>query len=80
MIGDYMESHGVKFIRGCVPDDITDENGKRRVKYTIGDETKEEVYDTVLLAIGRTADTKNIGLESVGVKINEKNGKIIAND
>lgn len=68
-----MESHGVKFIRGCIPDDIVDENGKRRVTYTVDGNKKEEVYDTVLLAIGRTACTKDIGLENVGVKVNPNN-------
>ncbi|EPY87395.1 thioredoxin reductase 3-like protein [Camelus ferus] len=34
----------------------------------------------VLLAIGRDSCTKGIGLEKIGVKINEKNGKIPVND
>ena len=32
-----------------------------------------------MFAIGRSANTANLGLESVGIKT-EKNGKIIAND
>lgn len=32
-----------------------------------------------MLAIGRSADTQGLGLDSVGIKT-EKNGKIIAND
>lgn len=32
-----------------------------------------------MLAVGRSADTKGLGLESVGIKT-DKNGKIIAND
>jgi pyruvate/2-oxoglutarate dehydrogenase complex dihydrolipoamide dehydrogenase (E3) component len=32
-----------------------------------------------MFAIGRSADTKNLGLEAVGVKVHE-NGKIIATD
>ena len=31
----------------------------------------------MLVAIGRTADTKSLGLETVGVDANPKNGKII---
>ena len=37
------------------------------------------MFDTVMFAIGRSADTKGLNLESVGVKT-EKNGKIIAHD
>lgn len=32
-----------------------------------------------MLAIGRSADTNNLGLETVGIKT-AKNGKILAND
>jgi pyruvate/2-oxoglutarate dehydrogenase complex dihydrolipoamide dehydrogenase (E3) component len=39
----------------------------------------EDTFDTVLFAIGRSADTKNLGLEEVGVKI-ASNGKIMASD
>jgi thioredoxin reductase (NADPH) len=34
-------------------------------------------FDTVLVAIGRTANTKSLNLDSLGVKLNKKNGKII---
>jgi pyruvate/2-oxoglutarate dehydrogenase complex dihydrolipoamide dehydrogenase (E3) component len=37
------------------------------------------VFDTVLFAIGRNADTKGLNLESVGVKT-AKNGKIKCKD
>ena len=39
----------------------------------------EDIFDTVLFAIGRSADTKGLNLEKVGVKI-AKNGKIVCND
>lgn len=32
-----------------------------------------------MLAIGRSADTKNLGLENVGIKTKE-NGKLVCND
>ncbi|KAJ1163586.1 hypothetical protein NDU88_004043 [Pleurodeles waltl] len=84
-IGDYMEEHGVKFIRSCVPTKIEQiepgEPGKLKVtaKNSDGTEMTEE-YNTVLLAIGRDACTRKIGLNTVGVKINEKTGKIPVND
>jgi thioredoxin reductase (NADPH) len=49
------------------------------VRYKQGEDEIEDVFDTVLFAIGRTADTKSLGVEQVGVKV-EKNGKIIAGD
>ncbi|XP_069486010.1 thioredoxin reductase 1, cytoplasmic isoform X2 [Ambystoma mexicanum] len=84
-IGDYMEGHGIKFLRNYVPTKIeqieSGTPGKLKVtsKSTDGTEITEE-YNTVLLAIGRDACTRNIGLDKVGVKINEKTGKIPVND
>ena len=36
-------------------------------------------FDTVLMAIGRYGNTKHLGLEKVGVKVNSQNGKVAAN-
>ncbi|CAM5125885.1 unnamed protein product [Eretmochelys imbricata] len=84
--GAYMETHGVKFIRKFVPTRIErlEEGMPRRLKVvaqsTEGPDTVEGEYNTVLMAIGRDACTRNIGLDKIGVKINEKNGKIPVND
>ena len=75
-----MKKTGVKFIRGAVPTEIS-KNGKGQkvVTYKQGEDEVEDIFDTVLLGIGRNADTKGLNLESVGVKTAD-NGKIIAND
>jgi len=39
----------------------------------------EDVFDTVMLAIGRVSDTKKIGLEAIGISV-KSNGKILCND
>ncbi|KAM9101567.1 thioredoxin reductase 3 isoform X2 [Sarcophilus harrisii] len=85
-IGAYMEMNGVKFLRKYIPVKIQQlEEGtpgklKVEAKSTEGSETIEEEYNTVLLAIGRDSCTRKIGLEKIGVKINEKTGKIPVND
>ncbi|XP_023581328.1 thioredoxin reductase 3 isoform X1 [Trichechus manatus latirostris] len=85
-VGAYMEQHGVKFLRKFIPVMIQQlekgSPGKLKVvaKSTEGTETIEGVYNTVLLAIGRDPCTRKIGLEKIGVKINEKSGKIPVND
>ena len=40
----------------------------------------EDIFNTVVFAIGRDADTSSLGLSEAGVKVNPKNGKIIVND
>ncbi len=78
LIGDYMENRaGMRFIRGSVPVEITrikeGQPGELLVKYKNDKgEILEEVYNTVLLAVGRDPCTDQIGLDKVGVKLNPK--------
>jgi thioredoxin reductase (NADPH) len=79
-IGDYMANQGIKFIRKAVPVSIElTKEGKKVVRFRQGEDEIEDEYDTVLFAIGRSADTKLLNLEAVGVKT-ASNGKIIAGD
>jgi len=50
-----------------------------RVTVEIGGEKREELYDKVLVAIGRTPNTRDLGLANTGVKVDEK-GFIVVND
>lgn len=52
------------------------ENNKEQIQVDFSDGTND-VYDTVLTAIGRSADTDKLGVQEIGMKINPKNGKII---
>ena len=55
-IGEHLDSQGVKFIKKAVPISITlGQNGQKIVKYKQGEQELEEVFDTVLFAIGRSA-------------------------
>lgn len=83
LVGNYMEEHGnVKFKRGVVPTKLErpgNLRGGKGVKVTFSDGSTDE-YDTVLAAVGRTADTAGLGLDKVGVKTNPKNGKIVCTE
>lgn len=83
-IGEYMEGHEkIDFIRPCVPTKIEQVEegtpGKLKVygKYKDGTEYVNE-FNTVIFAVGRTADTHLLNLESVGVKTDPDSKKIIA--
>lgn len=82
-IGDYMQNRGTRFIYSAVPTVFTknEVTGKIVCEYKDLDfqENFKEEFDTVLLAIGRTPETKTMGLESIGVKVS-KGGKIIVDD
>ena len=77
IIGSFMENKGIKFKHGSVPVEITrikeGTPGEVLVKYkNEKDEIEEEVYNTVVLAVGRDPCTKEIGLDKAGVKLNPK--------
>jgi len=73
-IGEYMKESGVKFLTGVVPKKLEKVDGDR-IRATLSDGS-EDVYDTVLVAIGRSADTTKLGLENIGVEVEKKNAKI----
>ena len=82
-IGSDMEQRGVRFIRGAVPTSVVrEEDGKLRVHYS-SDEYggAEEVFDTVLFAIGRDPCTKDLNLAAAGVTcVDKATGKLEVND
>jgi thioredoxin/glutathione reductase (selenoprotein) len=73
-IGAFMTDHGVAFKKEVVPKKLEKVDGDR-IQVTFSDDTSD-VYDTVLVAIGRSADTVKLGLDNVGIKTNPRNGKI----
>lgn len=73
-IGEYMKSN-IKLREKVVPTKL-EKVGDDEILVTFSDNS-QDTFNTVLVAIGRTADTKKLGLENVGVDINERNGKII---
>ncbi|XP_059490881.1 thioredoxin reductase 1, cytoplasmic-like [Neocloeon triangulifer] len=85
LIGQQMESHGTKFVRGCVPvsvekiQDGTPGLLKVTGKLNDGSEYVDE-FNTVIFAIGRDACTPSLNLDQFGVKFNPSNGKIIADE
>lgn len=78
LIGSYMETQGVLFKREVVPTLLQKVllNGTHRIQVTFSDHS-QGTYDTVLVAVGRTADTLNLGLHNIKVTPNA-NGKIPA--
>jgi len=83
-VGAYMEAHGVKFLKKCVPTKIerVSEGEPGTVRVTSQSEENGEIveeYNTVLVAVGRVSTTKTIGLENIGLESN-KNGKITTDD
>ena len=71
-----MKNKGINFQFEKKVDNFKKNNDKIVVNYVDGDSVE---VDVVLSALGRKPNTKNIGLEDLGVKLN-KNGAIIVNN
>jgi len=76
----HMEKCGIRFIKGAVPSKIEKlDDGKLKVTYAASNDegmSGEEVFDTVLLAVGRKPETKAIGLNDLGVELS-KSGHVV---
>lgn len=78
-IQQYMEHiPNLKFKHNVVPTKLCKviDHDKERIHVDFSDGTSD-IFDTVLTAVGRTADTHKLGIKELGVEINPKNGKIV---
>uniref|UniRef100_A0A665X1D6 thioredoxin-disulfide reductase (NADPH) n=1 Tax=Echeneis naucrates TaxID=173247 RepID=A0A665X1D6_ECHNA len=80
LVTDYMETYGTKFAWKCVPKRVDKlSSGALQVTWTdtqTGGE-HQDTYDSVLWAVGRAPETKALGLDKLGVKLNQETGKIV---
>ncbi|XP_012235732.1 thioredoxin reductase 2, mitochondrial isoform X1 [Linepithema humile] len=80
LVAEEMEQRGVHFIYQAKPKKITkQEDGRLLVHWVDKDgEIHQDVYDTVLFAIGRRALTRELKPENAGLKLVEETDKIDA--
>ncbi|XP_065349922.1 thioredoxin reductase 2, mitochondrial [Cloeon dipterum] len=83
MVVNEMEGRGVNFICKCVPESLSKTPDRRiLVKWNTtpgangGSGQGEDVFDTVLFAVGRKAVTDSLALEKAGVETHKETGKI----
>ena len=73
-----LDRDGIKFLDKCIPLSFNKDNDKIICDYKNNDtgENAKDVFDTVLLATGRTADCSKINISCTGIKL-ATSGKII---
>jgi thioredoxin reductase (NADPH) len=75
-IDAYMEHHaGIRFKRGVTPSKL-EKLPDQKIQVTFSDGSAD-AYDTVLTAIGRTADTHLLNIAPLGIQTNPKNNRIL---
>ncbi len=80
-IKEALEKKGIKFFFNTSVSEFIKTENKNSVKviYNKNGEEKEEEFDKVLIAVGRSANTKNLGLENTDIEIS-KFGEIIVDN
>lgn len=79
-IEEMMINRGIGILKNTIPIEFKRKNTNQvEVLYKDINSNKEvtDIYDNVLLAIGRNAVTEGMNLEKIGVKLNDKNKKLI---
>ncbi|MDZ7375803.1 MAG: dihydrolipoyl dehydrogenase [candidate division KSB1 bacterium] len=67
-----LKKNGVKLLLGTKVEQVTPRNGKAEIRYSqTGKQTTIEA-EKVLVAIGRRPNTQDIGLETIGLKVDSK--------
>ena len=69
VLAQEMEKKGITILRDCVVRSIEKTPGGLSLRFPFGEEIE---VDTVMYATGRTPNTKDLGLEEVGVELNDK--------
>lgn len=77
-VADAMQDRGINFLFRCIPRSVEKQpDGRLKVSW-VNDKNEEfnDVYDTILFAVGRRALTRELDLEKAGVKVAGEGEKI----
>ena len=75
----YLEEEGIKIITSASSKRVRKENGEIVVTFEVNGKNQEAKGEILMFAAGKKPNTKDLGLEKTGVKVNEK-GAIVVND
>ena len=75
----YLIDEGVEICLGAAAQSAREENGEKILTAKVGDETREYRAEQILVAAGRTPNTKDLSLDKAGVGVG-KRGAIVIND
>lgn len=78
-LGDYLRAEGLEVHAGVRIEQVGRSTNGYTVSFREGDDVRAARAEQLLVATGRRANTKELGLESVGVRLAKK-GEILANE
>ncbi|MFQ5602695.1 MAG: mercury(II) reductase [bacterium] len=78
-LAEYFRKEGIRIETGVATERIREENGEKIITATVRGEQREFCAEQVLMALGRTPNTQEIGLEATGVEL-DQNGFIVVDE
>lgn len=72
VVQDKFRREGIDVRLGYNAERIEQRNGEKILLCRVGEQIEEIPFDQILIAVGRAANTQNMGLEEVGVRIAER--------
>lgn len=79
-LAELLKKEGITIKTNVEVTSARSENGKKVLSYTIKGEAEELAVDEILLAAGKTANTKSLNLDISGVKVNERKAVVVNNN
>ena len=78
-LAEYFREEGIRVETDVATEGIREENGDKIIMAAVRGEQREFRAEQVLMALGRTPNTKDMGLDSAGVEL-DKNGLIVVDE
>lgn len=72
LLSEILQAEGITIKINAQVKSARKDGDKKVVQFIVGDETQEISADEILLAVGKTPNTQNLGLDKAGVGIDEK--------
>jgi len=76
-LAEILQSEGITIKTNVALKSARKENGKKILTFEIDGAQQEIATDEILLAAGKTPNTKNLGLENVGVSVNDRQAIVV---
>lgn len=79
LLQQYLQDEGIEICTKVKLVSIRQESNEKLVKAIVDGEERESKAEQILIATGRRPNTKNMGLEEIGIELGEK-GEVIVNE
>ncbi len=75
-LADYLKEEGVRIVTGAALEEVAEEEGQVAVIATIDGQTQRFHAEKLMLATGRKPNSEGLGLENIGVDVDQKGGVV----